>query len=264
MKCLWSFRRLIACKGSLALEYGVTMLVIFLSGLAWGGSGQAWGVYSLPGYPPKPWVIHSSAWPKIRPVERHYTFKDGPHAGLELPIYGTDGRKLYRLRCHTYLYTDPNFDYSGDFECILSALYHAKRGEPLSTPVHYYNLLVERQEPYGDWDSRGRFLIPDILGACTRYPQYGLTRSFKLRGMKITLRMRDPTIVKKPGKPSVEWTLASFRFTVQVVPDPRARRSIAQRTRYLPPLTLHPNGPNSYALNCAVVRLRKPAGAAKH
>ncbi len=124
-----------------------------------------------------------------------------------------DGSSLYKLQCHSAGYKgDPDFDYSGDFECRLNSIGH---DETFST------LLTEDSEQSRYWESRGRFFAADLRGPCARIPQFGADRSFELRGMKLTLKIDHPAFAKD-GK------LSSLKLSVEVIPDPNAKRSIAK------------------------------------
>lgn len=50
------------------------------------------------------------------------------------------------------------------------------------------SLLVETDNQSADWQTRARFLLPELTGACGNVPDFGRVRTFNLRGMKLTLR----------------------------------------------------------------------------
>lgn len=179
------------------------------------------------------------SWPAVRPVQRTYEFPDG-NVTVVLPIRTKTGVTLYELFCaggnskltdkhgafgtDTATYVNPNF--GGAFECRL-----ASRNES-------DGLLVENARQTTEWPSRGRFYIRNLTGACARIPEFGTTRSFTLRGMKITLQVLDPVIVpgrvvtlpEVPGAASamtIHEPLKSMKLRVTVRPDPSATRAIA-------------------------------------
>jgi hypothetical protein len=152
-------------------------------------------------------------YPAVNPLQRAFIVSDVSKANVSFDIETTRGLPLYHLQCHSAGYTgDPDFDYSGDFECRLSLI-----GQPNS----YSTLLTEDAHQSKDWESRGRFFAAELQGPCARIPEFGATRSFKLRNMDLTLKITDQ-------KFTVGGKLRSLTLTVTVVPDPRAQRPIAE------------------------------------
>jgi hypothetical protein len=134
-------------------------------------------------------------------------------ANIAIEIESADGSSLYKLQCHSAGYTgDPDFDYSGDFECRLSSI---GKHDTFST------LLTEDSEQSRDWESRGRFFAANLQGACAHVPQFGSERSFELRGMTLSLQISEPVFTNGDK-------LHSLKLTVKVEPNPTARRSIAK------------------------------------
>src|SRR5581483_1985626 len=127
-------------------------------------------------------VMHSAAataktYPSIQPLHTRFSVKDIRNAAVSAQILSTSGDPIYLLQCHSAGYTgDPSFDYSGDFECRLTT---RLRDHTYST------LLTEDEEQSRDWESRGRFFAASLKGRCASIPQFGATRSFKLRGMRL-------------------------------------------------------------------------------
>lgn len=181
-------------------------------------------------------------WPVVRALHAVKQFRDGPKASADWELTDLSGRPLYGLRCHSAGYTgDPGFDYSGDFECRLVSLYSK---EVFST------LLTENPDQHHDWDSRGRFLSQELDGECARIPEFGARRTFRLRGMRIALEMKD--VVLGPEIAGLRRrTLASFTFIVDVRSDPTARSEIAERINLPEPTRLHPDDPKDFRLNCS-------------
>lgn len=170
----------------------------------------------------------SRAWPAVAPVERHFDFPDAGVAALSLALRGQDGRPLYRLECHTWLHEkDPDFDYSGDFECRLTSTYSKER---------YSTLLTDDPKQSRDWQSRGRFLVPEIVEKCGAYPEYGRIRTFRLRGARLRLELKDVRVhasVENATRGAL--ALRSFGLVVLVHPDPEARSPIAESPNVAPP-----------------------------
>jgi hypothetical protein len=123
------------------------------------------------------------------------------------------GTPIYKLQCHSAGYTDdPDFDYSGDFECRLSSIgVHDK----------YSTLLTENVHQSRDWESRGRFFSTNLRNECANIPEFGAIRNFRFRGMRLTLHIIDP-VFTEGGK------LSALKMTVTIHPDSKARRPIAE------------------------------------
>ncbi|HLH05813.1 MAG TPA: hypothetical protein VKW78_01105 [Terriglobales bacterium] len=167
-------------------------------------------------------------WPKIVAIERTFEFEDAQQAHANVMIEGVDGKPLYRLLClgPSLFKTDSSFDYSGDFDCRLQSLYSHE---------FYSTLLTDNPRQERSWESRGRFLWSEIRGVCSGYPEYGQLRTFRLRGMVITLKIEKPVwvMVESPSGPdSAKEGVASFRFSLQVKEDPSAYSSIAEEVPY--------------------------------
>ncbi len=158
-------------------------------------------------------VMEASAqsYPAPAPIEKTFDVPDVSKADISLRIKARGGRDLYTLQCRSVGHEgDSDFDYSGDFECRLI----------LSNGRNTYStLLTEDVDQSRDWESRGRFFAVSLQNGCAKIPEFGATRSFTLRGMRLTLRVLDP---KFRGD-----KLLSLRLAVNVVPDATAHRAIA-------------------------------------
>jgi len=155
------------------------------------------------------------SYPSVKSFERTFIVPDVRKANVVTEIRSTQGTPLYKLQCHSAGYTgDPEFDYSGNFECRLSLV--AGRNT-------YSTLLTEDRNQSRDWESRGRFFADDLRGKCAQLPQFGAVRSFELRGLTLTLRITNPTFTH-------DGELRSLHLTVIVDPNPDARSSIAKST----------------------------------
>jgi len=162
-------------------------------------------------------------FPPVKPLHTSVSFLRASTASLELRLVGANNAALYKLDCHTWTYEgDPDFAYSGDFECRLIPLY---------TQTSYSTLLTDLEHPTRDWQSRARFLVLELLGQCGGVPEYGRIRTFRLRGMRIQLSLdmvrTQSGVVNATMSPV---GLASFRFTVDVRSDPTATTAIAAST----------------------------------
>lgn len=169
-------------------------------------------------------ILPVTDWPEVAPFKRTFDFPDARKASVTLMIRNARGDRLYKLDCHNFLYHgDPDFDYSGDFECRLSPIY---------TTTSYSTLFTDTRNQTRDWESRARFLVRELTGRCAEYPEYGRIRTFRLRGMKITLTLSDVEI-KGPIESSrdASFPLRSFRFSVGVSLDPLATSEIAEAVK---------------------------------
>ncbi len=155
----------------------------------------------------------AQSYPAVERVTKTFDVPDVSKAAVTLDIKSRYGSSLYKLRCHSAGFTgDPDFDYSGDFECRLSSV---GRRDTYST------LLTEDSDQSRDWESRGRFFAANLRNSCARVPQFGADRSFELRGMLLALRVTDPVFTN-------DGRLHSIKLTVKVSPNPDARRPIAK------------------------------------
>ena len=116
---------------------------------------------------------------------------------------------------------------------------------PASTPVPETlgssSLLATEEEP-GALHSRGNFEPPALVGACANYPDYGLIRTFSLRGFRLTLRVSDVEVRPDYQRDFVyriayrkDFPIGRMKFTVSVVPDPAATSAKALPSPYIDP-----------------------------
>jgi hypothetical protein len=197
--------------------------------------------------------VAGSQWPMVVPLAKELVFSNGQQAKVEMPIVGHRGAVLYRLLCRTWSSageSDGEFGYSGDFECRLVA----------AAPLDWrggWNLLADEEKPTRDWQHRARFLRPEFVGDCLKYPGYGPRRAFRLRGMRLVLSLADWAL--EPSVPSVLPSKPGFRrfvFRVSVDLDPSALSAYAEATVYDLPCCLPLAGSTCEALDCAHPRAR--------
>jgi hypothetical protein len=195
-------------------------------------------------------VNAAADWPPVSHVEHSYHFEHASSAHVELTITGIAGDPLYQLECHPRDYAgDPAFDYSGDFECRLYSLYSKDT---------YSTLLTDNPHPTRDWQSRGRFVAPELMGACAQDPEYGAVRNFQLRNMQIRLVLSEVSFDRVNVGSTAVPVLDEFDFEIVVRPDKTAQTEIAARVPFPEPQSLHPEDPDSFELNCEM-----PAGETK-
>ncbi len=158
-------------------------------------------------------VSAAETYPSVKPMQKVIDVPDVAKADVSLVIRSLDDQPLYKLQCHSRGYVgDPDFDYSGDFECRLSLVH----GQNV-----YSTLLTEDAEQSRDWESRGRFFSGSLRGPCAAIPEFGASRAFKLRRFDLTLTILDP-------KFNANGKLISLRLGVTVRADGSAQRQIAE------------------------------------
>ena len=188
------------------------------------------------------------SWPVVGTIKRSFDFPDARNALLELPILEVNSKPLYILSCRGRdLLDDPDFEYTGDFECRLRSLYSADLYSTLLT----HNPMQERS-----WESRGRFISESLYGQCADYPEYGRVRHFRLRGMKLTLALSRITFerARRPGGQEESELLKSFHLEVAIEPDPGALSTIAEDVPFAEPPSLPLNGDVVHGYACAEIR----------
>lgn len=157
--------------------------------------------------------LTAESYQEVRPLQSMLEVPDVRKANVLLLLRSISGRPIYKLQCHSAGYTgDPDFDYSGDFECRLSDSQH---------PSAYSTLLTEDDNQSRDWESRGRFFGTNLRSPCSHILDFGARRSFELRGMKLTLQIVDPRF-------SENGNLRALKLMVSVRSDPGALRPIAK------------------------------------
>lgn len=188
-------------------------------------------------------------WPPAAPMKESIFFRNAGDASASFTIKHTNGEPLYRVECHTSKYEDdPSFDYSGDFECRLNSLYSEEA---------YSTLFTDTPRQSRDWESRARFIADELIGECGEYPEYGRIRTFRLRGMKITLVLSDIVFAGAEQAPPRQTQLAleSFRFEIRVEPDEEAVSAIAEPLSYAKPSYVHPSDAKDFSRSCDVVKM---------
>ena len=156
-------------------------------------------------------------FPKVEPVEKGFVVNEVENADVRLTINTVAGMPAYLLQCHSASYSlDRDFAYSGDFECRLSSA--------LGTD-EYSTLLTEDEHQSRDWESRGRFFVRSITGECANVPEFGATRTFRLRLMLITLQVEHVVLTNARA-------LRGLTLRVSVKQDLDAAREIAESVAF--------------------------------
>lgn len=199
-------------------------------------------------------LVHAQAksWPDIVPLEASVYFADASKAAAWFKILSPNGKPLYILQCYNWRSArDPDFDYSGDFECRLTSTYSKEA---------YSTLLTDDPKQSRDWQSRGRVLAEELVGKCADYPEYGRVRHFRLRKMKITFSFDEMSF--KPFESSDRRKVnrrefQSLRFSVRVEPDSKALSNIAEPVAFAEPPNANPQDPDDFSRQCDVIVKKK-------
>jgi len=179
-----------------------------------------------------PWTgaIIPFEWPQVRPTDQSYAFPIASRADVNLLIVSMAGSPLYRFRCV------PDFPAeSGTMDGLGCYLIVAgSKDDELDSATLLDDDPMEQRIPHG----RGQIWTDAVRASCASYPEYGAERHFRLRGMKITLRMTSVEF-----GPNEEYqnptrtvgTIRSFGLKVTVAPDPGAMSAIAEPIPIVPP-----------------------------
>ena len=161
--------------------------------------------------------LAGATWPAVMSSQASYRLVSPiSKARTYLVIRLLDGTPAYRLTCGSHDTTIDKFNFSGDFECQLQTI-----------PADYKRfstLLTEDMKQSKDWESRASFSAPEVEPPCDRIPDFGALRTFRLRGMRLTLELSHITF--KNERQFLR--LQSFYFKARVEADPAATRPIAQ------------------------------------
>lgn len=187
-------------------------------------------------------------WPTIRPLDEVFQINDPSTAVVRTFVRDGSGKQIYLFVCRTGDDESvPNVNYAGDLGCHLIPAEHGEVEE---------NLLIETPG-VAAWYSRGRMFATELQGDCARYPEYGRQRTFRLRGLKVTMTYEDVHFAEPAADGHTR--LASYRLHVRVVPDSAATREIAESSGYLDPSRQVPGDPRS----CSVIREGNEWGKSK-
>jgi hypothetical protein len=166
-------------------------------------------------------------WPPVKPVTQ--SFEVNLAVGLvaiDLPIRSKDDSVLYRLSCRggsekilDELGEHDDVNWVGPLMCVLN---------PGALRVSEESLLAEDDSP--PWHTRGQFNRDELVGACGAYPEFGLYRSFHLRGFVLRLSVRNLEL-------NSDGSVRRFTFVVSVGNDAKARGAYAERPEYMEPVS---------------------------
>jgi hypothetical protein len=158
-------------------------------------------------------------WPPVQPLTvRAPVDFSADKIVIDVPLRDQAGRVLYYFGCRggSERYLDSvGGNWVGPLMCTL-----AEGGEPSDT-----SLLSE--DDSAAWFSRGQFRREELVGDCAKYPDFGLHRSFRLRGFRLRLDAED--VKSNSGGAS------SFVLRLSVASDPTATTQRAERPGFLDP-----------------------------
>lgn len=172
-------------------------------------------------------------WPAVQAVKRSFNLGQASWMTGKVPVSLTvtspSGRPLYSFSCSAWnTYRDGAID---DFSCNLL---------PANLPKGDWSdsSLLSSNPQRTDVVGRAIFAASDLRGECGNYPSYGRVRHFLLRGMRLTISVKDPTFVPRPRSGdggdahSTGYLIKSFRLDVSVTPDPAALSAVAEPAAY--------------------------------
>ena len=183
-----------------------------------------------------------NGWPQIREFDRKYTFANQEGMFLQFPVFALDGETAYVVECANPFVKDPrfkNFDWSGDFECRV-----AKPGARFLPDVQF---LAESTQVTSDWESRGRFWWNELTPDCFGFPDWGGTRVYRFRHMRITIQITNPKIVlpSPDSRRSFFHILRGLSVEISGRYDGTADKPVAGLTRIPEPPTVDPDNADS-------------------
>ncbi len=159
-----------------------------------------------------PLVAGAKAWPRVTAQSGAVVIIEQPQQGIRRVIRGKRGNVLYLLTCMT---GDSGAD-SGDEEFDYSGFVHCRLREP--KPQTWPRTLLQPNDSTRDWEGRARFFLGDVVGPCGATPDYGASRTFQLRGMRLRLAV-DQVRVDARNNP---FYVSRFRLSYDVRPDATA------------------------------------------
>ena len=160
-------------------------------------------------------------WPAVTPTTAQFKVDfDAERIVIDLPLLDRSGRERYHFACRggrdRYLDALEPDSWVGPLMCTIAE----------GTVARASSLLSEDGSPA--WFSRAQFQRRELVGACGKYPEFGLRRSFRLRGFRLVLDGQD-VAVDAAGEAT------SFVLKVSVTPDPSALSAQAERPGFLDP-----------------------------
>jgi hypothetical protein len=159
-------------------------------------------------------------WPEVRPVTLRVPVDlTSERVAIDVPLKSRTGRVAYHFACRggseAYLDSLPE-NWVGPLMCTLAE----------GSEASELSLLSEDESPA--WFSRGLFNREDPVGDCAAYPEFGIHRSFRLRGFRLRLDAEDVR-TDRSG------VAQSFVLVLSLVPDADAKAAQAEQPGFLDP-----------------------------
>ncbi len=209
----------------------------------------------------------STKWPSIYPIAPgevifHFSYPFESRRGTT--VRTVDEKVSYLLECSLGPYGSLEYNYSLDFECRLSTQQPDKITYKYNNEfpaIPYDNLLSTGPHSKGEWNNRGNFSWGELQPTCARYPEYGRIRHFKLRGIDLTLEIKDvkfgPRLKNDPLLTYRKNTITELTLEVTARQDLSALSPTAEPTKYLAPPLMYPQArPYDDSRNCDTVLTR--------
>lgn len=160
------------------------------------------------------------AWPAVLPVTLRIPIDlTSERIVIDVPLKNRTGQVIYHFACRggseAYL-NSLRGNWVGPLMCTL--------GERAEATDH--SLLSEDET--AAWFSRGLFNREDLVGDCAAYPEFGIHRSFRLRGFRLSLAAQNVQ-TDRAGVPQ------SFVLVISLVADANAKAGQAERPGFLDP-----------------------------
>ena len=162
----------------------------------------------------------ATAWPAIQPFRVRFPVDlTSKKIAIDVPLKTSTGREVYHFACRggseEYLGSLPEV-WVAPLMCTLAEGQRATEESLLS------------EDDVAAWHSRGQFRGEELIGDCAKYPEFGVHRSFRLRGFRLTLDV-DDVVVDQHG------VAQTFVLAMSLERDAAAQTAQAERPGFLDP-----------------------------
>lgn len=164
--------------------------------------------------------VMAAAWPEVTPLEARFKVDLSlERIAIDVPLEDSEGRERYHFACR------------GGGDAFLGSL-DGNWVPPLMCTLNEGTKALESsllsEDDSASWFSRGMFNREELVGDCAQYPEFGLHRTFRLRGFRLILEAEN-VVVDKQG------LAQSFVLLVSLRPDKTAHSGQAERPGFLDP-----------------------------
>ena len=187
----------------------------------------------------------SSQWPQLAKFTKTLDIDlRSPRTMIRLQLLDVQSKPQYQLVCFAGDEDANNaaggFIYSGGLLCGLAPL-----GTPLMDMLEGRSLLSTDRRSAAIY-YRGNFNPEEIVGACAKYPDFGLVRTFRLRGFRLVLTLSrvhvDPDYkggIEFPhpftNETRENYPIGRVKLSIDIAPDPSAQNAQALPSKYADP-----------------------------